>query len=258
MLCPSTQSKMAVEQNPLVEFCQVVIEDLSMLIILHDKEPNTELISALRECGFPSGLGLKLDSEQGRLGCDLIHKAIVGLPDPVDRDALNELAVDYADIYLIHHFRVSPLESVWTDEEQLTCQAAMLELRDYYRHHGFAAEDWRRRPEDHLVVQISFIVQLLQRSPSEATLLEVAGFLDRHLLRWLPEFAERVAGRCSTAFFAGVCLLTSAYMETLRDVLAKAFGIVRLQAAEIVDNRPGSSAAEQTPSKFIPGTGPTV
>ena len=34
--------------------------------------------------------------------------------------------------------------------------------------------------------------------------------MDEHLLRWLPSFAQRVAVRCDTAYFAALALLTVA------------------------------------------------
>jgi TorA maturation chaperone TorD len=40
-------------------------------------------------------------------------------------------------------------------------------------------------------------------------------------LRWIEEFAERVADRCSTRFYAGLALLTAAYLDELRDLLAR-------------------------------------
>lgn len=74
-------------------------------------------------------------------------------------------------------------------------------------------------PSDHLALQLQFLAHLFAPERGD-TLAEAARFMDEHLLRWLPLFARRVAERCQTLFFAALALLTDAYCEELRDLLA--------------------------------------
>ena len=68
-----------------------------------------------------------------------------------DRPSLeDDLAADYAGIYLTHALRASPYESVWRDEEKLMMQGPSFAVRDRYHAHGLAAADWRRMADDHV------------------------------------------------------------------------------------------------------------
>jgi hypothetical protein len=57
--------------------------------------------------------------------------------------------------------------------------------------------------------------------------------LDEHLLRWLPDFAARVAARAETPFFAVLGRLTFAWCEQLRDLLAESLGEPRPTREEL-------------------------
>jgi TorA maturation chaperone TorD len=163
-------------------------------------------------------------------------------------------------VYLTHGLRASPCESVWLDEDGLVMQAAMFELRDWYARHGLAVQDWRLRSDDHLVHQLQFAVHLLAPEEGEgADLAEVAHFLDDHLLLWIDRFAERVAARCQTRFYAGLALLTSAWLDEFRDLLVDLAQIPRPTAEELDARRrprPAVSVAVPPPSAFVPGSGP--
>ena len=172
------------------------------------------------EVDYPFNLGLQIDGEGERSEqvCELMRTAIRDLAD-ADEARVHELAADFAGIYLNHSFGVSPCESVWFDEDGLVYQEPMFQAREIYRHYGLEADDWRRRSEDHLVLQLLFVSHLMNVE-SENALRDAATFLDEHTLRWVDKFAERVATRCDTQFYAGLALLTSAYLNQLRDCLA--------------------------------------
>jgi TorA maturation chaperone TorD len=140
-------------------------------------------------------------------------------------EVLEELACDYAGIYLTHQCGVSPCESPWLDEDHLERQQPMFDVRDWYHHHGMQAKDWRKRPDDHLATQLVFVAHLM-RSP-QVPLSEAAHFLDEHLLKWLGSFAQKVAPRCATPFYAGLTMLSAAYLEELRDMIEALTGLDR-------------------------------
>ncbi len=246
------------EASPLEDFCAAVADDLDMLAALHDREPDVEFIAMLRQFRFPEGLGLLLESERGRQSARLLAEALETMPDRPGSELLDELAADYTSIYLTHAIQASPEESVWIDEEHLICQESMFQVRECYRRHGLVAPDWRRRPDDHLVLELQFIGQLFQRGYDEVRLAEAAQFLDEHLLRWLGRFATRVAHRCATPYFAGCALLTEAYCEELRDLLASLLGTPRPTPEEIEERMKPSRTEEQVPVRFVPGVGPAV
>ncbi|MES9844354.1 MAG: molecular chaperone TorD family protein [Candidatus Sedimenticola sp. PURPLELP] len=238
--------------------CHAVADDLAMLAALHDREPDEPLLQLLREEGFPEGLGMRLVSVNGSQALDLMKHALASLPEQIDETTINELAVDYAAIYLNYSIMASPEESVWIDEESLVCQDCMFQVRSWYEEYGLTAEDWRIRPDDHLVLQLQFLSHLFSTPGSAAHLGEVARFMDEHLLRWISSFAERVAGRCGTPYFAGVAMLTATYCEEIRDLLASILDQPRPSSEEIEERMRPKTNHEEAPASYMPGMGPAV
>lgn len=241
----------------LAAFGSAVAEDLQALVELHDREPDEDLLTALREVDFPNGLGMRLRSERGRQAQTIMAEALSQLSAPVNQDTLDLLAVDFAEIYLTHGLRASPYESVWLDDDHLARQEPMFQVRAYYRRHGLAAADWSERADDHIVLQLLFLRHLLH-DPSPETMREAASFMDEHLLRWVDRFAEQVTARCATPYFAGVATLTAAYVDELRDLLAEILEESRPSAEEIEARmRPDKpTAACGAPAPYVPGAGP--
>lgn len=207
------------EAGVLALFCEAVAEDLSAFALLHDRELDADSIARLRHTGFPDGLALALKSDRAVEALHMMRTAVALLPQPADPSGLDDLAADFADIYLTYKLRASPCESVWLDEDGLTLQAPMFTIRQWYRRHGLAAENWRVRSDDHLVLQLQFVAHLLDAAEDEV-LAEAARFLDAHLLLWIGDFAGLVVTRCATPFYAALAALTAAYLEELRDLLA--------------------------------------
>ncbi len=244
--------------DPLAELCKTVAEDLSLLSMLHDIEPSEEILSLLNQEGFSGSLGLRLKSERGRQSLDFFEHALKLLPEVIDRATLDELAADYASIYLNYGIQASPEESVWIDEENLSRQISMFQVRGYYERHSLGVEDWRIRPDDHLVLELQFIQFLLETGSGLETMREVAQFMDEHLLRWLTQFASRVSARCDTQYFAGAALVTAYYCEELRDLLAVILDQPRPTIEEIDERMKPMLPVEEVPQQYVPGVGPAV
>jgi TorA maturation chaperone TorD len=203
----------------LDHFRRLVAEDLLFLALLHHAEPSGERLESLRRDAGTLALGLELRSATGQEALRALAAALASLPATLDQAVLDQLAADYADIYLTHGYGASPHESVWLDEDHLMRQEPMFQVRAWYARHGLTAGDGRTRPDDHLALELQFLAHLFAPERGD-TLAEAARFIDEHLLRWLPRFARRVAERCRTLFFAALALLTDAYCEELQDLLA--------------------------------------
>ena len=242
----------------LATFREHVAEDLQVLATLHDREPDATLLQQLREVDFPSSLTLLPETEPGIEAMTLVQQALSALSTDPDQEILDELAADYASIYLNHNISASPEESVWLDEDSLMCQQSMFQVRSWYESHGLEIPDWRLRPDDHLVYELQFIAFLLDRDDQMETLEKTATFMDEHLLRWLGNFGERVLVRCDTPWFAGAAALTAAYCEELRDILAEVLQQPRPSREEIEDRMQPKQQAEAIPVSFTPGMGPVV
>lgn len=235
-----------------------VAEDLQLLATIHDAEPDAALLNELKALAFPSCLTLLPDTAPATDAMALMHHTLSTMPDAPDLTTLDELAADYASIYLNHNISASPEESVWLDEDSLMCQQSMFEVRSWYESHGLGIPDWRLRPDDHLVYELQFIAWLLKQDDQMDTLEQVATFMDEHLLRWLGNFGERVLARCDTPYFASAAAITAAYCEALRDILAEVLQQPRPSREDIEERMQPRQQTESVPVTFTPGIGPVV
>lgn len=246
----------APEREPLRrQFSEAVHDDLNTLACLHHAEADDALLAALAGQQFPGSLGLRLVSPRGLESVDLMRQAVAGYGVPLSRAQADELAADYAAIYLNHAISAAPCESVWLDDENLALQAPMFQVREIYRRHGLGVIDWRTRADDHLVVELQFLARLAREDGDDAW-REAASFMDEHLLRWLPKFGDRVARRCATPFYAAAAWLTWTYCDELRDVLAGILGEAR-PSAEAVEARMNLQSTTPAPLRFMPGMAPS-
>jgi len=227
-------------------------EDFQILASLHDREPDTGLFTRLKAMNFPDSLTLRMEDGPRRDTLLLARSALESLPQPLDEAWLDELAADYAAIYLNHEIGASPEESVWLDEDNLICQEAMFQVRQWYRSHGLGVANWRLRPDDHLVYQLQFIAFLLARDEA-GSLEKAATFMDEHLLRWIGNFGERVLHRAATPWFSAAAALTAAYVEETRDLLAEILGRPRPSPEEIEERMKPARPEEERPVAFVPG-----
>lgn len=233
-------------------------DDLALLSALHGTELTDEAFDELKALDFPQGLGLVLQAEAAQQYARDLHSLVHQYTEQHSQALLNELAADFAGIYLNTRYGASPQESYWLDDEQLVMQDPMFEVRKIYRKHGLQAENWRVRADDHLVNELSFLSTLFDQEPAPSHLDTAATFLDEHLLRWLDHFAERVSMRCETRFYAHLALLTWHYCDELRDVLAELLAVARPTPEEIEERLAKTPSVQvPPPSAFAPGMKPS-
>lgn len=201
---------------------------LDLLARAHDREPDLDFIDGLRNNSILLWFAEPFESEPVSAAISATTDALAMLPDPLEPQSCDELATEYADIYLTYAYRISPCGSVWLTDDNLDRQAPMFDVRSWYRKYGVEVPDWRSRPDDHIVHQIQFLALLLRQPNSDAR-RAVAEFLDDSLLKWLPEFAHRMAERATSPLYIGIAQLTLAVVEEIRDVMEHETGISRPQ-----------------------------
>lgn len=258
------------------DFAAALADDAESLATLHDRELDAATLAALKAVDFPANLGLLPKSAAARDAWQLTATALAALPAAPDAALLDDLAADFAAIHLTGAHGASPCESVWLDDDGLICQAPMFALREVYAQAGLASSDWRRRPDDHLVLQLLYTAHALRGIGNEAAdkatnraaddtasqaanagrWRTLATMLDEHLLRWLPHFATRVAARTDQPFHAGLALLTAAWCDSLRELLAERLGEPRPSAEQVAERLRKPKAAATAPLAFMPGVGP--
>ena len=233
--------------------------DLELLALLHDREISKEQTDILADYRFSEGLGLQLNHEKASLVIKSLDECLEQLITADGSGLLDELACDYAAIYLNHTYRASPLESVWIDDENLVCQDAMFDVRETYKKYGMSAENWRIRSDDHLVCQMQFFSTVMRNSEPDMTVLrDLADFYDEHLFRWLNRFSQRVSERCRLSFYASLGELTELYFESMRDCFAEILAEPRPDR-EAIEKRITQRKAlpEAVVMQYMPGHSPS-
>lgn len=242
-------------------------EDAATLALLHDQELPAKVLADLKAIGFPGNLGMLPRGENEQAVFEVMQDAVSILPDEPDPAFMDHLAADYASIYLTGALDLSPFESFWVSDEHLLCQEAMFDMRSLYAAEGLAVPDWRQRPDDHLVYQLEFLSRRLAMLADGIAAHDIvtaysqwrslAMLLDHHLLRWLPDFSSRVAQRCDTAFYGALALLTDAWCEQLRDMIALHLGEPRPSKDEVeaILHPRASGKVQPAPLHFMPGIG---
>lgn len=198
---------------------QAIGDDLALLSALHATELEAQTLSELKALGFPNNLGLNLNSEPSADILNHLSRVTAQWPDQADSSYMDNLAADYAAIYLNAQIGASPHESFWLDEEHLVMQKPMFQVRDQYQRQGLCVENWRSRADDHIVNELNFLAEMVKADMGQGKLAVAASFLDEHLLRWIDEFANRVAARSESDFYSGLALLTAVYCDELRSLL---------------------------------------
>lgn len=252
------QMSISYEFDELSTLSQAISQDLTLLSALHATELKAQTLLELKTLGFPEGLGLQLHSDQSAPILKHLKEVVQKWPDQADDALLDNLAADYAAIYLNSQIGSSPHESFWLDEEHLVMQKPMFEVRDKYREYGLKVDNWRSRADDNIVNELSFLAYVIQSEQPLKGFSVVAQFLDEHLLRWVGSFSERVAGFSQSDFYSGLGLLTAVYCDELRDLLASLLNEPRPSAEEIakrMSEKEKKGPIKVAPPQFAAGPG---
>ncbi|HET6718222.1 MAG TPA: molecular chaperone TorD family protein [Rhodocyclaceae bacterium] len=242
------------------ELRAALADDLDGLARLHDRETDETLIAALATVGFPDNFALLPDDEARdamRTAFGHLQKNWGNATFADGVSCADALAADYAGIYLTGACGASPYESVWLSDEHLTCQLPMFELRALYEKAGLAVDDWRKRYDDHFVLQFQYLAHQLR---DDAVPLENLGrFLDEHLAYWFADFTHAVVQRADTDFYRSLAVLTGNWLTRLRELIEDVSGEARTPRevmAERIKKKMALASGELAPIKFIPGGGP--
>lgn len=217
-------------------------DGLDVLIRFHDREVDAELLREMAQHTVAEGLLELTASDMGQAAVRDFRAALEDIGVTPSPDLLDDLAANYADIYLTHGYRVAPNGSVWLTEDKLERQQPMFDVRDWYAHYDISVPDWRSRADDHLVHELQF-VSFLCHDPTPATALDAGRFLDLHVLCWVLEFCVRAEERVHARLYKAVMALTRVFLEELRIALEAATGDARTQpehpeTSELLEDAP--------------------
>ena len=141
------------------------------------------------------------------------------------------LAVEYAGLFLGAWRLPHPSESVYVTEGQLLMQKPRDQVLKVYRDMGVDKVDQFTQPEDHIALELQFMAHLCDSTSlalkegrlSDATkYLDVQkGFLDEHLIKWVPKLAADIIKSARAEFYKAIAKITEGYVEIDKEVVAE-------------------------------------
>ncbi len=129
-------------------------------------------------------------------------------------DSLADLRWDYQCLFVGPGILAAPWESVFLSDEHLLFERQTLQVREVYSRFGLQAPKLNSEPDDHLGLELAFMVHLCSlglhaiendQSAELAKIVEVQReFMQEHLLRWAPRCLARVIEQAKTDYYRGV------------------------------------------------------
>jgi TorA maturation chaperone TorD len=234
----------ALEQEPLAEGQAAADEALSaedkaellavlegrtatygMLARFYRDQIDQEFFDAL--CGMR--YAVKTENDEVNTGNRMIH----GYLSNAWERTMEELAVDFTRVFLgagIDAYSAAyPFESVHTSGRRLLMQDARGEVVAIYRAYGVDKSDSWKVGEDHVSMELEFMMILSERSTEavraddmdEATNLLKAqyNFLMEHLISWTPMLFAEMRKFAKTDMYKGLSYLTQGILQTDKELL---------------------------------------
>lgn len=190
---------------------------------MYREEASPALLSELVESSV-------LDGQASVAGIEIFGEFIGNLKGADLEKAAADLAAEFANLFLnAGNHPVFPYESVYTSPEGLLMQEARDEVLREYRQQGLVGSDKSNEPEDHLAIELEFMlflgqktIEALQIDDKEqgiACLQKQKEFLEQHLLAWCPRFCNDLALASESDFYRGIALLTGGFLDSEPETL---------------------------------------
>ncbi len=198
----------------LAGLCRQRAATYGLLSRLYRTEVDDDLLAELH--------GLRFPASTGNEAADAGYRLIAGYLSERHDNALVELAIDYAHVFIGHgvdsYSAAYPYESVYTSEKRLLMQAARDEVLAVYRSQGLDKQAGWKEAEDHVAAELEFMqimaertADALDRGDEDAAAALVAvqrNFLADHLASWVPVMTLDVRKFANTDLYRGLAALT--------------------------------------------------
>jgi TorA maturation chaperone TorD len=185
-----------------------------LLASVYRQEVNADLLHQVKDpqfLGVLSDLGIQLRS-------DFLQKP--------EEDMLDDLAVEYAGLFLGPGGHISPHESVHHqrgDGSGLLWGESTAEVKRFIESTGLSYDSEYKGLPDHISVELEFMQQLTLREEQawkdedEDGALECLKtekkFIEEHLVRWVPAFCDKVIKEAELPFYREMAALTKNFIE---------------------------------------------
>ena len=147
-----------------------------------------------------------------------------------DESLLPGLVQDYHRLFIgLGDVLAPPWESVYLGADHLLFEAPTLAVRQFYARFGLQAPRLNNEPDDHLGLELGFVVHLcalaLRVAEEDDTaaldrhLQALREFLRDHLLRWAPDCFARTLEHARTDYYRGVATLARGTLTEIAGTL---------------------------------------
>jgi TorA maturation chaperone TorD len=205
---------------PLANFRSTIYE---FLAAIYRQEVSSDLLQQIKD---PRFLGVLT-----KLGIELNN----GFFKKPEKKLLEDLAVEYARLFLGPGKHISPHESVHHKKEGV--QSGQLwgeltaEVKRIIESSGLEYKSEFTGMPDHISVELEFMQQVILREEQawqdddkQTALLCLKNekkFVDEHLFRWVPDFCEKVIETADWPFYREMARLTRSFIEFEKEELKK-------------------------------------
>ncbi|MCL1798905.1 MAG: molecular chaperone TorD family protein [Eggerthellaceae bacterium] len=168
--------------------------------------PSRELFGTLVEEGVFEELPLTVDDEGFRQGAALLADWNRSLGGRLDEDSYHKLVADNTFLFAgLQEMSVPPWESFYFNKERMIFQKETMEVRNWYRKHGFQSSKLNHEPDDHIGLELLFIARLLETCDEDPAALDDArAFAVGHPVKWAHLWAARVLEHAQTDLYRGL------------------------------------------------------
>ena len=194
-----------------------------LLAAIYRREMTSDLLTQMKD---PQFLGVLT-----KLGIELNN----GFFKKPEKKLLEDLAVEYARLFLGPGKHISPHESVHHEKEGV--QSGQLwgeltaEVKRIIESSGLEYKSEFTGMPDHISVELEFMQHVVQREAQaweadddKTALLCLKNekkFVDEHLFRWIPDFCEKVIKGAESPFYREMARLTHSFIEFEKEELNK-------------------------------------
>lgn len=181
-----------------------------LLSRLYRVEVDQGLLDALKSLTFPAADGVLGE------GYEMLRSYL----DSCGENALDELAVDYATVFLAagsaDGAAAIPCESVYTSPKKIFMQEAWEYVCRIYQQHNLAKDGaFKDLMEDHVALELEFMAALVEQGAIE----QEKSFLESHLLNWMGGFTADIDKYARCDFYKAVGRITMGFLQMEQELL---------------------------------------
>jgi putative dimethyl sulfoxide reductase chaperone len=202
---------METDSYPLSDFYHSRKSLYQLLQLLFFQPISNETVTALKK--DENLQGFKAMNEAGEYLYDFFSKVTEDMLQ-VEKNEFNRLFTGPGMIL------APPWESVYRSKEHLLFDETTFQVRELYHQFGLQYCNENYEPDDHLAIELEFILYLndlcLKETESERMVMLVDQqilFLTQHMNQWVPAFCEKIVKNTDSLLYKGAALLLKDFIE---------------------------------------------